>query len=157
MGMVIDVGVVSRRDVVAPLQLLLDEIGEGGRRNEQLELLTDANTPGHLMAFNGSEEELLTEFEATDLPGFLIGVCNYRFVSVYPPKSFNTKLEVWRLIDETDGKLDERLLEDLSRFPGVEYVVVSAGETLDLEEFGHVNKTNFPWDHWLLVAAKLNL
>jgi hypothetical protein len=39
--------------------------------------------------------------------------------------------------------------------PEIDYAAISQDETLDLEELRHVNKSNFPWDHWRLIAARV--
>jgi len=112
MGMVIDVGAHSRSDVVAPVRVLLDEIRAKSQSIEQLSLrlLTDARAVGGQFAeFSGSEEELLQQFEATDILGFIVRVAKHCFVSVYPPNCFDSKLEVWRIIAEMRQQWDEKL------------------------------------------------
>jgi hypothetical protein len=46
-------------------------------------------------------------------------------------------------------------LDKLIGFPTIDYVVITQDDTLDLDDLDRVNRTNFPWDHWQLVAAKL--
>jgi hypothetical protein len=158
MGMVIDVGAQSRNDVIAPVRVLLDELRKKSEREElSLRLLTDARVVGgHFAEFIGSEEELLRQFEATDILGFIIGVAKYCFVSVHPPKCFDSKLEVWRIIAEMREQWDEKLLDKLISFPAIDYVVITQDDTLDLDDLHRVNKANFPWEDWQLVAARLS-
>jgi hypothetical protein len=156
MGMVIDIGAQSRPGVVAPVRLLLDVLrGESIRSADKLLVLTDARTVGSLRNFGGSLEDLLHEFETSDLLGFLISFGGGRFVAVYPPKCFGSLLEAWRIIGETDQRWNEILLDQLIGLAEIDYAVISQDETLDLEELHHVNNGNFPWGHWRLITARV--
>jgi hypothetical protein len=155
MGMVIDVGAQTRADVVAPVELLQNELRSDGQGAERLLVLTDARVAGHYTEFRGSKEELLHQFEVTDMLGFFIGVGVGRFISVYPPRSFNSKLAVWRIIAETNQHWDKVLLDNIIEFSGINYAIISQDEALDLDPFDRLNRDNFPWDHWQLIAAKL--
>jgi len=156
--MVIDIGAQSRQGVVAPVRLLLDVLwSESARSADKLLVLTDARVVGALRHFAGSLEDLLQEFETSDLLGFLILFGGGRLVSVYPPKCFGSVLEVWRIIGETEQRWDEILLDQLIGLAEIDYAIISQDETLDLEELHHVNNSNFPWGHWRLIAARVTL
>jgi hypothetical protein len=146
MGLVTDIGVGSRLSVAAPVQLLLGALMTTRPNIPKLSILTDVKIiGGRFIDFSGTSGELIQEFLISDILGFQIGFGGGTFISVWPPKCFNSALEAWRIVAETDEKWDEALLDKVIEFPEVDYAVISQDETLDLEELDHVNRNNFPW------------
>jgi hypothetical protein len=57
--------------------------------------------------------------------------------------------------DTHDFQWEESVLDELIKRPGIYCAVLSTDDTLDLHELDHVDKDNFPWEHWNLVAARI--
>jgi hypothetical protein len=64
-------------------------------------------------------------------------------------------LELWRIVAEMRQQWDEKLLDKLISFSAIENAVITQDDTLDLGDLHHVDRANFPWGHWQLVAARL--
>jgi hypothetical protein len=158
MSEVIDIGIQSRERVRAPLRLLLEAIS--GRRSldsAKISVLTDARVVGGLYEdFDGSIDELLPKFASAEILGFRIIVSRGNFVTVWSPNCFDSALKTWRIIGEGEATWNEALLDEIIDFPDVEYAIISQDETLDLEQFDHVRRSNLPWDHWRLIAARVS-
>jgi hypothetical protein len=153
MGMMIDIGAKDRRDIAAPVQLLLNALLQATPNADiKLWVLTNTEVPGETVHYAGTLDALLAEFQKTNMPGFVIMFYRCGSVSVRPPKCFASKSPYWRVLGDTVAAWDEVLLDEIIRYSGVVYGAITQEETLDLED--HVNKHNFPWQHWRLVAAR---
>jgi hypothetical protein len=159
-GYMIDIGITDRQYVAAAVQLLLDTILETNPdATLWLNLLANADSVDEHVEYAGAPSELLEEFRQTDMLGFVImagrGSAKASLISVWPPKCFGSKFPYWHVLANSHDGWGEPFLDRIIQLQGIHFAAISDDDTMDLHELDHVDENNFPWDHWLLVAARV--
>jgi hypothetical protein len=80
---------------------------------------------------------------------------NGDFISVYPPGHADSRTIFWRIVFESKNTALNMPSDLIFSKRGVAYVAISQDETLGLEAIPHLTNDNFPWNHWLLIDAKV--
>jgi hypothetical protein len=155
-GRVLDIGAGHRIDAVAAERLLLGILRRAAPdASVELRLLTAAD-PFHGLKYQGGVDDLLNEFEDTGMLGFIVMMVKAGYIRVCSQQLYDTKLPYLQILGDThDSQWEESLLDELVKRPGIYYAALSMDDTLDLHELDHVDKDNFPWEHWNLVAARI--
>jgi hypothetical protein len=156
-GRVLDIGAGHRNDAVTAVRLLLRVL-----RREAPDVainlrIQTAHDPFRGLDYGGEVDDLLAEFNNTDMLGFVIMMLKVGSISVASQSLHGTKLPYLQILGDTDSYClwEESLLDELIKCHGIYYAALSVDDTLDLHELDHVDKDNFPWEHWNLVAARI--
>lgn len=157
MASVLDVGSATRAEVDAPARLLLQYLTATlENRAPEIHILVDVDVAGGKFGpFENGVDELLKLFQSTHMLGFMVGIALNRFICVWPPMCFGSKLNLWRIIGESRSPWNETLLDEIIKLNGIVYAVISWDETLGLEKLEQIDKQNFPWSDWRLVSARV--
>jgi hypothetical protein len=155
-GRVLDIGAGHRSDAVAAVRLLLGVLRRAAPDVDvELRLLT-AVDPFYGLKYQGEVDALLTEFEDTEMLGFIVVMVKVGSIRVCSQRLYNTKLPYLQILGDTNGlQWEESILDELIKRPGIYYAALSIDDALDLRELDHVDSDNFPWGHWNLVAARI--
>jgi hypothetical protein len=152
----LDVGADNRTDAVASVRMLLDILNRRALAADiKIHVLTTAEPFGEETPYQGQLDSLLVEFQNTEMLGFRILFSEGWISVVMPSLYYENKLPYIRIVGESDNDWNESLLDELMKYSGTHYAVISLEETLDLEELDHVYNANFPWGHWRLVVARV--
>jgi hypothetical protein len=153
---VMDIGVLSRENVTGTVRLLMDAFNVEGSEALSLAVLTDSDVlGGEYSEFHGTPDELLDHFYASNALGFRMLLGRSRIILATPPRSFGTMRETWNVYAQKHDDWADSLLDKIIELPAIEYAVISCEEALDLDAFAHVDTSNFPWEHWRLIAARI--
>jgi hypothetical protein len=153
-GRVLDIGAGHRSDVVTAVRLLLGILRRAAPDVDiNLRILT-ADDP--IQGFYCHEEidDILAEFENTDMLGFVMMMVKVGYISVSSQSLHDRKLPYLQILGWYN-QWEESLLDQLIKYRGIYYVALSVDDTLDLDDLDHVDKDNFPWEHWNLVVARI--
>src|SRR5882762_8597360 len=90
MRMVMDIGATDRKDVVAPVRLLLNALSQATPNTTVKSLVvTNLDNPGGETAdYAGTSAALLVEFQGTNMIGVEFFVDGSGFILVFPPEAF---------------------------------------------------------------------
>jgi hypothetical protein len=160
-GRVLDIGAGHRSDVVVAVRLLLGVLRHAAPDVDvRLRILND-DDPFWGIEYRGGVDAFLAEFENTEMLGFAIMMINVGFIRVTAQSLHHRKLpyltivaDYSQIVDGSYYQWDESILDEIIKYHGIYYAVLSADDTLDLHELDHVDEDNFPWKHWNLVAAR---
>jgi hypothetical protein len=161
-GRVLDVGAGHRSDVVVAVRLLLSVLRQAAQDVDvKLRILSDDDEFWGI-EYQGGVDAVLTEFENTEMLGFVIMMIKIGFIRVTAQALHRRKLPYLTIVAEysknEDGSYyqwEESILDEIIKYHGIYYAALSADDTLDLHQLDHVDKDNFPWKHWNLVAARI--
>jgi hypothetical protein len=151
-----DIGATDRKDVVAPVRLLLNALLEATPDAAVKSLVvTNVDTPGgETVAYAGTPAALLSKFHGTNMLGLEFFVPGSGFILVFPPKAFLEERPYWQIVADAHRGWLESQLNEIIRHQGIQYAAITTEETIDLEWLRHGDESKRPWDHWRLVAAR---
>ncbi len=151
-----DIGATDRKDVVAPVRLLLNALSQATPNTTVKSLVvTNVDNPGGETAdYAGTSAALLAEFQGTNMIGVEFFVDGSGFILVFPPEAFGEKRPYWRIVADAHQGWFESQLDEIIQCQGIQYAAITIEETIDLEWLRYGDESKRPWDHWRFVAAR---
>jgi len=157
MPICLDIGVVSKNDIQRPFEKLTYPYK---RLNTpwKIDILTDPDRPGDAFnSYEGGSDTILRDFLETSIQGFSISFgATSALMTVLPPKAFGSPRKLWRILVEGADEWGAADMDEIFNFPGIQYVIESYDDTMDIEQLEFVTKENFPWGAYGLIAARIH-
>jgi len=106
--------------------------------------------------FNGGLEKAELSLKAGKLASFqleeIVSGRRMLFAGVYCPNFCGEILSEWTGVVEGFKALPQETFEGLLKIPGLNFVILSRDEPLDLNQ-ELLESSSFPWDDWRLISA----
>jgi hypothetical protein len=151
-----DFGATNRKDVVAPVQLLLSTLSQATPSAAVKSLVvTNVEIPGgETIAYAGTPTALLSEFQGTEMLGVQFFIPGSGFILVFPPRAFGENRTYWQVVADAEQGWSESQLDEIVRHPAIHYAAITIEETIDLDWLRDGDESKRPWDHWRLIATR---